>query len=81
MPGINLTARIFTGAGHFDSAYYTATGTYPANYVSTASITAGSAALDASGAGGFLNSTTYLDSTMSATLGSWLADSSYGCSF
>ncbi len=81
MPGINLTARIFTGAGHFDSAYYTATGTYPANYVSTASITAGSAALDASGAGGFLNSTTFLDSTMSATLGSWLADSSYGCSF
>ena len=81
MPGINLTARIFTGAGHFDSAYYTATGTYPANYVSTADITAGSAALDASGAGGFLNSTTFLDSTMSTTLGSWLADSSYGCSF
>jgi hypothetical protein len=84
MPGVNVTSRIFTGAGHFDSAYYTATGTYPSNYVATASVTAASAALDANptaGVDGFLNSASQLDATMSDTLTSWMADSSYGCTF
>ncbi len=84
MPGVNVTARIFSGAGHFDSAYYTATGAYPDNYVSSTSITGASASLDANatpGVDGFLNSTGELTSTMSDTLTSWLASSTYGCTF
>lgn len=81
MPGVNVTSRVFTGAGHFDSAYYTATGTYPSGYVANTSVTGASATLDGAGPGGFLNSTGQLNATMSDTLTSWMADSSYGCTF
>jgi hypothetical protein len=68
-PGVNLTARVFTGGGHFDTAYYTATGTYPDNYIGTASVDAANTALAGQG---FLDKTSYLNATTSSVLSSWM---------
>jgi hypothetical protein len=72
-PGLNLTARVFTGAGHFDSAYYTATSTYPDNYIGTAAIETANTALGGFAAAGFLNKTGYLGETTSSVLSNWMS--------
>ena len=75
-PGLNLTSRIFTGSGHFDTAYFAgATSTYPASYISTAAIdTLSDTTLGGFGAAGFMNKTSYLSATPSSVLTDWLAD-------
>lgn len=75
-PGLNLTARIFTDAGHFDTAYFTgATSTYPDSYIATAAIdTLNDTTLGGFGAAGFMNKTSYLSATPETVLTNWLTE-------
>lgn len=75
-PGLNLTSRVFTGSGHFDTAYFTgATSTYPASYIATAAIdTLNDTTLGGFGAAGFMNKTSYLSATPETVLTNWLTE-------
>lgn len=75
-PGLNLTSRVFTGSGHFDTAYFTgATSTYPTGYVATAAIdTLSDTTLGGFGVAGFMNKTSYLSAAPEAVLTSWLTE-------